>query len=102
MKYWKKSNGDCGTVGDAGLVPDSVEITKAEYDEWVESIVILPAQIEKRRNVNIASKIAKKYTLEDQIALLWKLQTGELTIDSPEIAEHQQTVADAKLEYSNQ
>lgn len=33
MKYWKKSNGECGTVDDGGYVPDSIEISKAEYDE---------------------------------------------------------------------
>lgn len=35
MKYWKKSNGDCGTVDDEGTVPDSVEISKDQYDEYI-------------------------------------------------------------------
>ena len=37
MKYWKKSNGDCGTMDNNGFVPNSINITKDEYDVWVES-----------------------------------------------------------------
>ena len=56
-------------------------------------------EIEKEYNLNVANEIALKYTLADEMSLLWKLQTGELTIDSPEIVEQRQTVADAKLKY---
>lgn len=41
MKYWKKSNNDCGAMDDDGFVPDSVEITKAEYDLYVASLPIV-------------------------------------------------------------
>lgn len=99
IKYWKKSNGDCGTVDDTGYVPDSVGITKAEYDEWVASIIVLPEQIEEQRKTNIQSEIIKKYPLVDQIVMLWKLQIGELAINSSEIVEYQQTVSDTKSKY---
>ena len=99
MKFWKKSSGDCGTMDDDGFVPDSVEITKDEYEEWLANIVILPEQIEKQRKAAIAAEVSKKYTLADEVVMLWKLQTGELTVDSPEIVEHRQTVTDAKSKY---
>lgn len=38
MKYWKKTNGDCGTRGNNDIVPDSVDIQKKEYDTYVASI----------------------------------------------------------------
>lgn len=38
MKYWKKSNGDCGTRGKNDVVPDSIDITKVEYDSFVAKI----------------------------------------------------------------
>ena len=99
MKFWKRS-GEYGTMDDDGFVPNSIEITKIEYDEFMASILVHPEQVEKQKNANIAAEIIKTYSLEDQIAMLWKLQTGELTIDSPEIVEHMQIVADAKLKYS--
>ena len=37
MKFWKKSNGVCGTMNDNGHVPDSVDITEQEYLDWVAS-----------------------------------------------------------------
>lgn len=41
MKYWKKLNEDCGTMDDNGFVPDSVEITKLEYDNFVASLSVV-------------------------------------------------------------
>lgn len=41
MKYWKKSNGECGTMDDDGFVPDSVEVSKTEYDNFVASQPII-------------------------------------------------------------
>ena len=41
-EYWKKSNGDCGTVDEGGHVPDSVKITKLEYDAYVASLPVVP------------------------------------------------------------
>lgn len=38
MKYWKKNNGDCGTRDGKDIVPDSVDITKGEYDAFVATI----------------------------------------------------------------
>ena len=38
MKYWKKSNGDCGTMDDTGYVPGSVQVPKSEYDTFVARI----------------------------------------------------------------
>ena len=42
MKYWKKLNGDRGTMNDDGHVPDSVEIMKSEYDAYVASLPVVP------------------------------------------------------------
>ncbi len=42
MKYWKKSNGDCGTMDNDGFVPDSEEATKAEYDAYIASLPVVP------------------------------------------------------------
>ena len=72
---------------------------KADNKAFIESIPPTPEELDKKRNADIADEIALTYSLADEIALLWKLQTGELTIDSPEIAEQRQTVADAKLKY---
>lgn len=38
MKYWKNSNGECGTRAVGDVVPDGVDITKAEYISFVESL----------------------------------------------------------------
>ncbi|MCK5216610.1 MAG: hypothetical protein KAJ93_02415 [Methanosarcinales archaeon] len=38
MKYFKKDNGDCGTMDDDGYVPGSTEITKSEYDDYVSNL----------------------------------------------------------------
>jgi hypothetical protein len=40
IRYWKKTNGDCGTMDNNGHVPDSVEISETEYNSWVEKIPI--------------------------------------------------------------
>lgn len=42
MKYWKKSNGVCGTMDDNGYVPDSVEIMESEYNAFVASLPVVP------------------------------------------------------------
>ena len=75
------------------------KIIKADNKAFIESIPPTPEELDKKRNADIADEIALTYSLADEIALLWKLQTGELTINSPEIAEQRQTVADAKLKY---
>lgn len=41
MKYWKKSNGDCGTIDDNGYVPDSIEILEVEYSAWIKSLPVV-------------------------------------------------------------
>ena len=76
------------------------EVIKDANKAFIGAIPPTPEEVEKKYNLDVANEIALKYTLADEVALLWKLQTGELTIDSPEIAEQQQTVADAKLKCS--
>ena len=76
------------------------EVIKDANKAFIGAIPPTPEEVEKKYNLNVANEIALKYTLADEVALLWKLQTGELTIDSPEIAEQKQTVADAKLKCS--
>ena len=39
MKFWKNIKGECGTMGNDGFVPNSVEIIEDEYNEYVESLV---------------------------------------------------------------
>lgn len=56
-------------------------------------------EIDKIRNTNIAVEIAIKYPLPLEMALHWKIHTGELTMDSNEIIEFRQVVTDAKLKY---
>lgn len=41
MKYWRKLNGDCGTMDDDGYVPDSIQITKHGYDEHIALIPVV-------------------------------------------------------------
>lgn len=44
-RYWRKSDGQCGTMDDDGYVPDSVEIEKQEYDQYVaDQPVIVPVE----------------------------------------------------------
>lgn len=38
MKYWKKISGDCGTRSNNDVVPESVDITKAEYEAFVKKM----------------------------------------------------------------
>ena len=73
----------------------------AACEKWITDNDVLSHYAGKLRNrdEDIADEIAKKYSLADEIAMLWKLQTDELTIDSPEIVEQRQIVADAKLKY---
>lgn len=56
-------------------------------------------ELEKIRNANIADEIAIKYSLPTEMALNWKIHTGELTIESPEIIEFRNTVDLAKAKY---
>lgn len=59
IKYWQGINGtvkegQCGTMSGNGLVPDSIEITKAEYDQHVADLpVIIPVyEIIKYKDVD--------------------------------------------------
>ena len=56
-------------------------------------------ELEKIRNANIAVEIAIKYPLPAELALNWKIHTGELTMESPEIVEFRNTVDLAKAKY---
>lgn len=62
MKFWKKSNGDCGTMDDMGFVPDSVEITKAKYDIFVSSQPIIEQvdEIVEYEDMNTGKKYRMK------------------------------------------
>ena len=51
MKYWKgkpetNKEGEYGTMDNNGFVPDSFEVTKEEYDEYVSSKPVLPKKPE--------------------------------------------------------
>lgn len=43
MKYWKNSKNEYGTMNDDGFVPDSIEVSKTEYESHTlkPSIIIL-------------------------------------------------------------
>lgn len=100
MKYWKKSNGDCGTMDSDGHVPDSVEIMKAEYDRWVTSIVITPDQIEEQRQANIKTEIAKTYSLTDEISIA-RDALAILLPDNVDVQLWNSVVVAAKAKYPN-
>ena len=47
MKWWKgldgtSKEGQCGTMEEDGFVPDSTEATKAEYQDYIKNIPIVP------------------------------------------------------------
>lgn len=54
MKYWKKVNGECGTMDNDGYVPGSVEITVIEYSEYVaaQPVIIPEAEIIEYEDVD--------------------------------------------------
>lgn len=99
MKYFKKFNGDCGTMDNDGLVPDSIEITKVEYDAYVTAHGPTPEQIEEQRKQNIESEINKKYSIADEIDLLAEVMEGKKTKDDLEITQWRADVQAAKSKY---
>lgn len=40
MKYWKRG-GACGTMDNNGYVPNSTEITKEAYDNYVSNVPVV-------------------------------------------------------------
>ena len=68
-----------------------------DYVEPVPELTL--EELEKIRNANIAIEIAIKYPLPVELALNWKIHTGELTIESLEIVEFRNTVDSAKAKY---
>ena len=70
------------------------EVLRAEYVP-----ILTPEEFDKERNSKIAADIAIKYQLPAELALHWKIHTGELTMDSPEIVAFRATVDAAKAKY---
>ena len=62
MKYWKNKKGECGTMNDNGSVPESIEITKEEYNTYVSNIPIqaIVVPIIEYENVDTGEKIRLK------------------------------------------
>ena len=68
------------------LVEQNKTIIAANAILTTEYIPILtPEELDKDLNAKIAADVAIDYPLPDQMALNWKVQTGELTMESPEI-----------------
>lgn len=70
------------------------EALRAEYVQ-----ILTPEEFDKERNSKIAAEIAIKYPLPAELALHWKVHTGELTMYSPEIVAFRATVDAAKAKY---
>ncbi|MCK5397800.1 MAG: hypothetical protein KAJ33_06095 [Thermoplasmata archaeon] len=62
-----------------------------------EEYVPIPTQEEIDKEIN--ADVAIDYPLPDQMALNWKVQTGELTMESPEIVAFIARVDEAKAKY---
>ncbi|NOR85399.1 hypothetical protein GQ473_04720 [archaeon] len=56
-------------------------------------------ELEKIRNVNVASKIANVYTIADEISMVRKLIIGESSVIDADIIEWFDVIANAKLTY---
>lgn len=39
MKYWKNELGECGTRDAGTIVPDTISVSRREYDEYVDQMV---------------------------------------------------------------
>lgn len=62
MKYWKGNvgtgkEGQCGTMEDSGVVPDSIEITKVEYDAWIASLPVVESLRDKVKKAIVDNPI---------------------------------------------
>jgi len=65
-----------------------------------EPIPLTAEELEKERKFLIAKDIALEYPLSDEIAKVWKVLSGELTVESPEIAEYRTFVDNVKTNYN--
>ena len=65
MKYWKKQNGEHGTMDNNGHVPDSEEATKEEYDAFVASLPVVP-------EINHKDKFSKLLSAGERIDYIAK------------------------------
>ena len=92
-KYWK-------IIGEQVVEMTVEEKTVVDYIEPApEPEPPTVEELEAERDANIASEIAIKYPLPAEMALRWKLRTGELTTESPEIVAYRAWVDSAKVKY---
>jgi hypothetical protein len=68
MRYWKGRNGtskqgQCGTFDDLGPVPDSDEVSKEEYQAWIDSLPVTPKK-------DLKDAFSKASTTADKIDIL--------------------------------
>ena len=92
-KYWK--------IIDEQVIEMTQE-EKAVVDYSEQEPELEPPTIEelnKKRDADIAEYIAIKYSLPAEMSLLWKLNEGVLTMQSPEIIALRARVAEAKVMY---
>lgn len=64
-----------------------------------EPVPLTAEELDKNRDIDIANEIAIEYPLPAEMALHWKLHTGELTMDSSEIVEFRAKVELIKAKY---
>jgi hypothetical protein len=74
MKFWKgitgsTKEGQFGTMGENGTVPDSVECTKAEYDAYVAGQVAVP-DLRKAAYAALATDAQRIAYLATQLKLI--------------------------------
>jgi hypothetical protein len=62
-------------------------------------MTLILEELEKIRNVNVASEIANVYTMADEMSMIRKLITGESSVIDTDIIEWFAIIADAKLKY---
>ena len=65
-----------------------------------EPIPLTAEELEKERKLLIAKDIALEYPLSDEMSKVWKVLSGELTVESPEIAEYHTFVDNVKTKYN--
>lgn len=71
----------------------------SKYSGNLRVIPTTAEELEAELNAKIAEKIAIKYPLPAEMALLWKVQEGIFTMESPEIVALRAWVAEAKAMY---
>lgn len=91
-KYWEWS-------GSAVVEMTAQERADEDYIPTPEPTPPTAEEVEKTRHRDIASGIAEKYTLADEVSMIRKLHTGESLLDDIDIQDWLNWVATKKSEH---